>query len=39
MPVEVKLEGRALYVIYCDANRKPMGWGTAGPTPLSIPQP
>jgi hypothetical protein len=27
MPVEVKLEGRVLAVIYCDANRKPMGWG------------
>jgi hypothetical protein len=27
MPIEVKLEGRVLAVIYCDANRKPMGWG------------
>jgi hypothetical protein len=23
----IELEGRALYIIYCDAGRSPMGWG------------
>jgi hypothetical protein len=26
MPV-IELEGRALFIIYCDAGRSPMGWG------------